>query len=110
MRLWRWHRRTDHAEAGVAAQEFDPEDIAALKILARTIEPAAATKEQTARPPDQKAAGRPAMVRSTQLNVRVTSETRRRAQAMAVRRGASLAEIIEHAVDDLFSRDPGSPS
>ena len=108
MKLWRWKREIVRPEAGAGTQEFDPEDIAVLKQLAQR---SAVGEGAQARPEPgvtQTGTGRPAIVRSTQLNVRVRSETRRRAQALAARRGTSLAEVIERAVDDLFSQDTGA--
>ena len=108
MKLWRWKRDTDRPDVGGGSQEFDPEDIAALKQLAQKsvvgeAGPARLTPAVSRTEPD-----RQPTVRSTQLNVRVRSETRRRAQAIAARRSTSHAEVIERAVDDLFSQDAGA--
>ena len=108
MKLWRWKRETDSPEAGAGTQEFDPEDIAELKQLAQKSPVGEAAQGRPAPAVSQTEPSRPRIVRSTQLNVRVRSETRRRAQALAARRGTSLAEVIERAVDDLFSQDAGA--
>ena len=109
MSLWRWTRDREQPLAGAEPQDFDPADIAALKELAARCTPIVPDEikpDAVILPPT---AGGPAVVRSTQLNVRVRSETRRRAQALAARRGTSLADVIERAVDDLFGRDAGAP-
>ena len=108
MKLWRWKRETDRPEAGARTQEFDPEDIAALKQLAQKSAAGEAAQARPAPRASQTEARRPTIVRSTQLNVRVRSETRRRAQALAARQGTSLADVIERAVDDLFSQHDGA--
>ena len=108
MQMWRWRRDAEQSKPVGETQQFDPSDIAALKQLAAKCTPAPSDDAK----PEVIGVARAAagtIVRSTQLNVRVQSETRRRAQALAAGRGTSLAEVIERAVDDLFSREAGTP-
>ena len=100
MGIWRWAREVGHPQAGGAPQLFDPADIAALKQLAAKCTPALPDEvKPDASIPPPPTVGRP-VVRSTQLNVRVQSETRRRAQALAARRGTSLADVIPNKARD----------
>lgn len=75
---------------------FDPDDVAHLRrVLGSTGAPAAAQPMHASDPTP--------VVRDTQLNVRVRAETKARAQQLAKAPGATLASVIERAVDDLYA-------
>lgn len=96
--MWSWKR----ASRTPSPQVFDGGDIAALRQLAAQPAVLAAADVGTTQPAPPRSGPR-----STQLNVRVHAEVRLRAQALAAQQSASLAEIVERAIDELHQRTSG---